>query len=167
MLEHPALLLRPWATPDAATVRGRVRTILDAATAEPLGFAAEQPRARGWLSRLARPSLAVHETDDEPLVFTIHPIWSWTPGWEVRDADEHCVGVVNGSSLQDFAGRRVALRVRDTSGPPRFVNGKGEEIATLAVQESEVILRFAENFGGNPFAKMLLLTAALTHRVTA
>jgi hypothetical protein len=163
MLEHSALLLRAWTSVGGAAPR-RVRHIVDAATKDPLGFAAEEPVARGWLSWLTRPAFAVHEFEDEPLVFTVHPIWSWNWRWEVHDADEHCVGIVNGPSLEDFAGRRIALLSRRPRGGC-FTARNGEEIATLSGQGADTVLRFAENFGGNPFAKMLLLAAALAQRV--
>jgi hypothetical protein len=120
MLEHKSLLLLPWSTVVASPsdsggpegLRQR-REIIDAASGSRLGQARRNVmESRGLLSWVltAAMTVAVHETEDDSLLFTMHgrrrwKFWSrhksderaWTleqSTWQVRDADEHPVGSV-------------------------------------------------------------------------
>src|SRR5262249_55808233 len=88
MLEYQTLLIRPW-VPPAAPGPGSTRGLVDPAPAQAVGVVRWHPPPRSWLAWLARPMLTVHETDDEPLVFTVRQRWALMPSWEVRDADGH------------------------------------------------------------------------------
>ena len=87
MLETHVLLLRP-------AVAGQPRVIADAARGKPVGFARLQHDGeRGWLGSLLGPILAVHEQEEEPLLFTVRRCFLWTQR-EVRDAEGTRVGYV-------------------------------------------------------------------------
>ena len=115
-----------------------------------------------WLSWLSPPVLAVHENDDAPLLFTVHRHWGLSPCWEVHDADDRLVGMVNGPLLQDGLGRHLALSERQpTDGSVRIRDLDGHDLMTLAHRPAEAYLTFTPAADGNPFLKMLLLAAAL------
>jgi hypothetical protein len=121
MLEHKSLLLLPWSTVVASPsdsgrpegVRQR-REIIDAASGSRLGQARwNATESRGLLGRLltAAMTVAVHETEDDSLLFTMHGMRRWKfwsrhrnddrlrnltqTTWQVRDADDHPVGSVH------------------------------------------------------------------------
>src|SRR5205085_1385714 len=89
MLELPSLVLSGWLRanqPDSAH-HGWHRLISDENGA-PLGVALWRPLAAPrWLDWALPPRVAVHESDDEPLLFTAQRVWIPLPKWEVRDAD--------------------------------------------------------------------------------
>jgi hypothetical protein len=157
MLEQAALLLRPWA-PAAGAARGRV--VLDAVAGTPLGVARTPARPGGW-RWLARPALEVCETEDESLLCTVQR--GWWPGspWHVREAEGHLVGTVSGPSVVDRLGRTVAL-LRDSGGGGSFLDPAGVELGRLERRPDGLRLTFAVWLEGDPFARMLLLAAALT-----
>src|SRR3954471_16060212 len=111
MLEQQTLLLRPWTSaPDAGGAASPIRPIL-APNGQLLGFACRPATASGWLGWLgwlARPVLAGHEAEDEPLLFTVHRLCGWTVSWDVHDADDHWVGAFRRRGLQDQLGHFLA-----------------------------------------------------------
>ncbi|HZT81381.1 MAG TPA: hypothetical protein VFA26_14220, partial [Gemmataceae bacterium] len=93
MLEEQTLLLGPWAAGG--------RAVVAPATGRPLGVVRRQRAARPWWLRwLAGPVLAVHEADDEPLLFTVRRAWGLGRR-EVCDADGRLVGRLRGDRLLD------------------------------------------------------------------
>lgn len=166
MLEQSPLLLRPCVTFPAVAPPGTpltpVRAVY-ASSGELLGVAGwRMSEWWSWLSWLAPPVLAVHENDDAPLLFTVHRRWGLGSYWEVRDADSHLVGLVNGPLLQDRLGRHLALCERQqTDGSVRVRDLDGRDLMTLTPRPAEVRLTFAPAAEANPFLKMLLLAAAL------
>jgi hypothetical protein len=171
MLEAQALLLRPWAAAGrppadragAGPAAPRRRTITDAATGRPLGFACKQPAAVPlWLYWLAAPVLEVHEAGDEPLLFTVHRFWNLGPLWEVRDADGRRVAVVRRGRIEDRLGQSLAVRERATDGTETWLREPGgPALATTARAADDVRLRFVDALAGEPFVKMALLAATL------
>jgi hypothetical protein len=156
MLEQRVLLLRP---PDPS---GR-RLITDPATGAPLGFARRHcPTGSRWWQRL-RPVLAVHEHEDEPLVFTVRRCWTLLPVREVREAEGRRIGLLQGTLIQDGFGQNLAVRLW---GPDRkrtvYRGPDGLDLAELAPGASGLCLTFPEALDSDPFLKMLLLAAALS-----
>jgi hypothetical protein len=127
-----------------------------------LGFARREPRPGGpWWRRLAPPGLAVHEQDDEPLVFTVRRAWGLGPRLHVRDADGHPVGCVRGARVENVWGRTLAvLRPGEAAGERVFRTPDGRELARLLPGPAGLRVSFAAGVE-DPFLKMLLLAAAL------
>lgn len=151
MLEAPALLIRPRAP-------SGVRAILDAATRKPLGHA--RPGQRPWWRCLSSKPLEVREHEEEPLLFTVRRAWGRPPRQEVLDADGVPVGLVRGRFLYDGWGRCVAA-AEDGPDGRTFRDGDGRPLARLTRRADGVAVDFDEAVASEPFAKMVLLAAAL------
>jgi hypothetical protein len=165
MLEQPALLLRPW-----GPVAGgeRTRPIEDAATQTPLGLARDRPSQLppilGWL---ARPVLAVYETEDESLLSTVARRWGMADRWQVGDADARLVGSVHWMGRNQAArihvlDRRGELVAAGSGTEPRLITSDGVELGNITLAPEGVRLTFAGGPLCDPFVRMLLLAAALT-----
>jgi hypothetical protein len=184
MLEHASLWPQPWSLPAVASAPGRprpgaVRGVLDADTEGYLGFACRQAGAApSWLYWILPPTLAVHEAEDNSLLFTVHPVWVGGARWLVRDADGGPVGALRqyvldlslgrargrGTLLEDPYGRPFALLEHsrgEAAGQFRALDGS--ELGTLSRGEDGTRLAFREAPPGNPFVRMLLLAAALVN----
>jgi hypothetical protein len=165
MLENGALLLRPCAASPAAAGEAAAlepaRAVLGALTEAPLGFAGWRRGGRLWPRWLSRPVLAVHETDDAPLLFTVHGLWGLSARWEVRDADGNVLGTLCGPLIRDCFGRDLALWERPAPLVGRARDGDGRELMTVMVTTEGTRVAFTTAAEGNPFLKMLLLAAAL------
>ncbi|HKI35580.1 MAG TPA: hypothetical protein VKA46_27230 [Gemmataceae bacterium] len=173
MLENGALLLRPCAAFPGAAAEGEAaalepaRAVLDALTGAPRGFAGWRRRGRLWPRWLSRPVLAVHESDDAPLLFTVHGLWGLAARWEVRDADGNVLGVLCGPLIKDRFGRNLALWERSAGDVGRARDGDGRELMTVMATPEGTRVAFAAGAEGNPFLKMLLLAAALVEPLAA
>ena len=154
MLEHATLLLR---TPDSSSVQA----VVEPAVGAPLGFI--RPRPLGWMERWLGGALwEVREHEDASLLCTIRNSFFWPSHWLVYDADEHCVGAVRGRRLEDRNGRLLALRRPNTEPKGEvFRSPEGRCLATLRSEADGVVIAFAEAAAGDPFARMLMLAAAL------
>jgi hypothetical protein len=157
MLEHRILLVR---RPAASAVQ----SIDDGDSGTPLGFVRRVAEAPGsWWLPFGRSILAVHEHEDEPLLFTIRRAWSLLPRREVCDADGCPVGSLLGRLVQDRHGRTVAaLQVGNGSGS--FRSPAQRTLAELTVTAEGLRIEFRPEILGEPFVKMLLLAAALEIR---
>jgi hypothetical protein len=158
MLERGTLLLRPWAAQRAA----RVREVVEADGGRLLGRAyCQQPEA-DWWQRLLRPeALAVHEGEDEPLLFTVERPWRLAPRWQVRDADAHRVAALRSGWVLDRYSQPLAHLERAGSAGWALRMRGGRELARLARADDGVLFHFAPDVQGEPFVKMALLAAAL------
>jgi hypothetical protein len=167
MLEHPALLIRPWtvpaaARPDGGPGPGSTRDLLDTA-GRPVGVARWQlAPADAWLPWLVRPTLTVHETDDEPLVFIVRRLWALTPSWEVCDADGNRVALLRRDWVWDRYGDCLAWLDRGAADGCRFHGRDGRELAYLSWASEDLRLEFGAELGDEPFVKMALLAAVLS-----
>jgi hypothetical protein len=162
MLEHPHLLLLPW-SPAPGRAGNRRRDIIDPDTGDPLGFVCRRPPALpAWLSWLGRPALEIHEDEDASLLCIQYGPRFYVRGWEVYDAEEHLVGTLRGNAVRDRLDRTLAAveYARNGTGH-RFTSPDGYELGTLTPAGAGVRLTFAPLLGGDPFAKMVLLAAAL------
>jgi hypothetical protein len=153
MLEVPGLLLRP-PGPDGA------RAIVHAGTRQPLGFACRRP-AQGLSRWLSGPIIEVHEEEDAPLLLTIRSPWRWSSHHQVRDAEGYLVGSLVGRFVFNEYDRCIAAASQ--VGDVRLVvrSPKGEALAELETTPDGVRLDFRPELAIDPFAKMLLLAAAL------
>jgi hypothetical protein len=159
MLEQTSLLLLPW---DGTPPR-RARCILDAGTRAPLGLARSCPPAQFWSRWLGLPSLEVCETADLALLCQVHRPWPRPARWSVTDADGQLVGRLHGGDVTDRLGQTVAVRAPLAGGAgERFVSPAGVELGVLEPGEEGLRLSFAVWLEGEPFARMLLLAAAVT-----
>jgi hypothetical protein len=158
MLEQQRLLIKPW-----ETTTGRRRPILDALTGALLGFAVWQAeRGPRWLRWLTHPVLAVHEAEDEPLLFTVHRPWGLLWRWEVRDADGHPVGTFRRRLIRNRWNDALAqIEPSPHAGTLWFRNPDGRQLAALTRNEEGMALAFADELEGEPFVKMLLLASVL------
>ncbi|HEY7154310.1 MAG TPA: hypothetical protein VH575_10170 [Gemmataceae bacterium] len=150
MLEQRVLLLRP-------RTASAVQAIADGESGAPLGFArwqAETPSS--WRRLFGRSVLAVHEQEDEPLLFTVRRAWSLLPRREVRDAEDQPIGSLLGRLVQDQHGRVVASLQDGVFRSPRQ-----HILAELVSAPDGLRLCFHAGVADEPFVKMLLLAAAL------
>src|SRR5438105_13661578 len=138
MLEQPSLLLRPWvhsfevAWPKT-TLQGAawVRTIVNPATEQPLGFAAwDSAGLSGVLAWLGRKRMQVFENEDESLLMTLDRPWGFLRTWHVLDAEEHRVGRLFRDVIYDSFGTRLATL--GTSSDSADYIWRGEEGEHLA-----------------------------------
>jgi hypothetical protein len=155
MLEQRSLLLRP-------RREGARQTIADADTGSALGFVSwSKAPASPWWRCLLRWELAVHEQEDEPLLFTIH-----RPGWllgrlQIRDADGHPVGVVLGRRILDRFGYPLAQLSAKNSQGGIFRAADQRALAEMDRGPEGLRLVFGPEVATDPFAKMLLLAVVV------
>jgi hypothetical protein len=153
MLEQQLLVLRPRQAPTP-------QTLVEAVSGAPLGFT--RWRAPGnWLSHwFVGPVLEVREQEDEPLLFTVRRCWSFATRYLVCDADDTPVGVVYGAQLLDRLGRLFTVLQREGERLV-FRTSSGCLVAEVESVEETRRLSFQAVVEHQPFAKMLLLAAAL------
>jgi hypothetical protein len=164
MLEHASLFLLPW------HARGDRRAwILDPRSSAPLGFVCRRRRKGpfAWLCWWRRTFLAIHESEDEPLLLTIQPSFGPWKAWLVRDADDHLVGQIWGHRLHDGIKDPLAVLHPGERGAASYRSVGHEDLAVMAREEDGVRLTFLMEEGSSPFVKMVLLAAALVHNQDA
>ena len=155
MLEQSVLLIMPEAE--------RV-TICDVTDENVLGFAKLQPYQNLWQRLIARPVWKIHESDDEPLLFTMSQGWGWTPRWKVVDADDRPVGTIRGRELIDRRLSRVAsLSWHESSQTGVFLDSREREIALIESCNMSWRLIFSGENLESPFVRMLLLATVIGH----
>jgi hypothetical protein len=151
MLEQTALLLRPWRSDG-------VRPVCESDGARAVGVVRRADG--GWF---ARPVLVVVEGEDESLLCTAVGGWWWRGRWRVHDADGHVVGQV-----RHERGGRIALRdsvgsaVAASESGGAFRTPGGLQLARLERAGEGERLTFTPGPSCDPFARMLVLVAALT-----
>jgi hypothetical protein len=149
LLEQTVLLLRP---PDAAG-----RRLLLAESGQPVGFAHQLDQ--GWWSWW-RPAVAVHEDEDQPLVFTVKRCFTLLPRREVIDGDGELVGVIALPWLFDRWGN-LAGEVRAPHGGSGVFQANGSVLAEWGPWGDTLRLEFKPAVRKEPYVKMLLLAAIL------
>jgi hypothetical protein len=155
MLEQPTLLLHPWSP---ASAPGPTRAITDPTDGRLLGTVRwTVPPARSWFGWLRRPTLAVHESEDEPLVFTVRRLWSLAPRWEVSDADGHPVAILRRDWILTCFGDCLAWIQRESSHVARFCGPDGREVAQWHLSGGTQRLVFGLDIQEEPFIKMAVL----------
>jgi len=149
MLEHRMLLVRP-------RTASAVQTIVDGDSGAPLGFARWEAEESAWRRFFGRRLLAVHEHEDEPLLFTIRRAWSLLPRREVRDAEGQVIGSLLGRLVHDHFGRTIAARQGGL-----FLSPNQRPLAETTTTVDGLRVLFSAEIAGEPFIKMLLLAAVL------
>jgi hypothetical protein len=170
MLEHDSLLLQHWGLYKKPPPWGRgedgisppVWAMLEPNSRALVGLARHAASSKGrWASWFGRATLAVYESEDEPLLCTLHHRWGFFHTWHLLDADDHMVGRIARSGLQGTMGRNL-LTVRDANtATTAFRDLQGRTFATLARQGYDHLLSFTNECKGDPFGRMLVLGAAL------
>jgi hypothetical protein len=153
MLEYENLIFMPSAA-------GMGWDIRDAASGKQVGVARRPAGGGFWSHWLRRTCLAVHESEDEPLLCTVHRQWGFQETWELRDAEGHPVGKLARGVLRGRLGR-VLSRVDAPEGrTTRYLDRQGRTMATLT-RCGERRLAFAAESKGDPFTRMLVLGGVL------
>jgi hypothetical protein len=155
MLEHHALLI-------CCAAPSGMRRIVDADSGAPLGHARWEHPRRPWWCPISRSVLAVHEYEDEPLLFTVRRCWSLLPRREVLDAEGASVGFLVGPLVYDCHGRQVAMRHKEIGATVHsYCTPYQRTLMEVSCVPKGGRLAFSTNIAGEPFLKMLLLAAAL------
>ena len=170
MVEHPALLLRPWGASAGAAgsaqggggaaegAAARRRDVVDPVAGQLLGFVRRPLRPFAWLMRQAD---EIYETLDSSLLATLWRPWFVIRSWEIYDAENKRRGITLGHSVLDGAGHRLARLDASARDAGRFVAADGKELATLHINaNAETLLTFTGAV--DPFTRMALLGAALS-----
>ncbi len=157
MLEQRVLLVRPRAA-------SAVQIIVDGESGAPVGFARWRSEAPpSWWHLFRRGVLAVHEYEDEPLLFSIRRAWSLLPRREVCDAEGRPVGSLLGRVVHDRYGRLLAA-LHGANGGGVFRSPEARALADVVPTADGLRICFSDDVAGEPFVKMLLLAACLVHR---
>lgn len=161
MLESSTLSLGPWSPPsETASARREIR---DAPTGRHLGLARWLiPPRPGWRGWFRLPILEIVESEDESLLCTLRRSWRLLPSWDVLDADGRFVGSTRWGILYDPLGRRFAEflpPVGDHVGS--FLDPSGQHVGSLIRKDGALQLAFGPAIQEEPFAKMMVLAAAL------
>jgi hypothetical protein len=174
MLENRDLVLVPWGQWQARGISTSADSpaplwIIQDPAAAPVGLVRLLPGSglRRWL---AGPGLSIHEIEDEPLVFTVRHLWGWFHAWEIRDADDHFVGRVQGFGVQyinSAEGDLVVAATEVTTGVTLFCDHRGLTLAALARLEETLKLTFETELEDRPLVKMLIFGAALAKQPTS
>jgi hypothetical protein len=134
---------------------GETRQIVNARTGDHVGTVRRVVPAARWL--LGNCGIEVVETGDAPLLFTVGGGWFANQRRLIRDAEGRLIGRWNGSRILDQFGRTFAQCDIDGS----FISARGHELGRLWNRKSDLEVAFAEAIRSEPFAKMLILAAAL------
>jgi hypothetical protein len=153
MLEHEILVFTPSST-------GLGWTICDAASGKPVGMARPLSGGGFWTRWLKRTCLAVHESEDEPLLCTVHRLWSFCETWELRDADAHPVGKLSRMVIRGRLGRLLTCVDAPERGTLHYLDRQGRTMATLT-RRGDCRLTFIPESKGDPFTRMLVLSGVL------
>jgi len=153
MLEVPSLLLLP--APQGAS-------IVEPGSGREVGSARWVRPGGGFLFWRPRPILEVRESDDEPLLCQIRRRGLGGQRWEVIDAEEQPVGVINRNRILNDEGVLIGAAVWSAGRLSAVLSDlRGEELATLIRQPQGLLITFKAAREGNPFLKMLLLALGL------
>src|ERR1700687_1734085 len=150
MLEHEILVFTPSATEVGWTIR-------DAVSGTQVGVARRLAGGKFWSRWLRRTCLAVHESDDEPLLCTIHRLWSFREAWELRDADAQPVGRLSRTVIRGRLGRLLSRVDAPESRTVHYLDRQGRTTATLT-RRGDCRLTFTPESKGDPFTRMLVLS---------
>jgi hypothetical protein len=119
-----------------------------------------------WLPWLARPTLELYETEDQSLLCTVRRGWCPASRWHVSDADGRAVGTIRGAVLLNAFGRRLGVvEPLDAGTTQRLRAPDGRVVGTLRHRSDGTLLSFGADLEGDPFARMMLLAAALAEEL--
>jgi hypothetical protein len=180
MLEANSLLLKPvptlaWQSTPSRHLPGRKTIeIIDPAGDVRVGtvFELTPPSHISWLAARA---LAVYETEDLSLVFSVRRGRLLPLSWTVKDADGKRVGsLIQVADLLLYLraargaseGKRSSKLSAVTNGAAdqwtgRFIGRSGHELASLTVAGEGTFLSFACRLETEPLTKMMILAATV------
>jgi hypothetical protein len=160
MLETRVLLF-PSAEPQTALwPAAQPRSIADAENKTTLGFALWQSEASRWWTWWHWPVLSVYEQEEAPLVFTVRRAGLWGLQHEVRDAEGQRIGTFDRNAIYD-RNHLLYARARSNGEGVSYENLAGEALASMRPTPEGMELTFTKLIETDPFAKMLVLAAAL------
>jgi hypothetical protein len=183
MLESSSLLVRPAAEVSATNLVQTTRLILDPQTRLVVGRVRRHLPGSRWRRWLWPTTLAVHEAEDDPLLFTLRRYWWFGSRWCVDDAEGRGVGYIR---------RRVVApgQVGPAGSGPGVIHevltilhhyvavypshsaehavgyiraAEGVELARVLRTADSDQVSFTSVVGENPLLKMLLLAAVLVN----
>lgn len=157
MLEQNTLILQPQTNSSTFSWR-----IFDVTQETELGYAQQVIEGNAWLRWWTKPHYHIHESDDEPLVFTMQQGWAWVARWDVTDAEDRFIGRIRGDVIFD---RRLTYLARldwdEETQSGLFLDAQQQELATFERENQSWRLTFSSEDLHNPFVRMLLLAAGL------
>lgn len=158
MLEYSGLLITPDQTqPSPKKLQWRITCLRED---ELLGTVTSTAVVSGWRSWLGPLILEARESDDEPLLMTVHRNWIRHSRWQVFDADSRHVGRLAGSQIFDARERNLANLYWDAEQREgSFETFSGKVFASLHQQQNSWRFCFAEDQPFHPFRRMLLLAS--------
>jgi len=144
MLEHQQLLI-------STSKPGAGLLFQNPENSKPLGYATLK-------STFLSQNWAVHEKDDNPLVFTLTKLNVPFANWTVTDACDLTVGFLYTNQLLMPTGRIYCFRTIKSSGITVWEDEVGTQFANIQSQSPNAdLVVFHENQGGLPFGRMLIL----------
>ncbi len=170
MLELESLLLQRWdvykrsplSTGTNVSASLPIWAVLEPSSRTLVGLARPGAKTGSFRKRwFSRALLAVYESEDEPLLCTLRHRWSLPSSWELRDADGHTVGKIARRSIQGPMGRNLTVMSSTNAPGTEFLDLQRRRMATLVQQRDGRLLSFAVECERDPFARMLVLGAAL------
>jgi len=152
MLEHQQLLI-------STSKPGAGLLFQNPENSKPLGYATLK-------STFLSQNWAVHEKDDNPLVFTLTKLNVPFANWTINDACDLTVGFLYSNQLLMPTGRIYCFRTIKSSGITVWEDEVGAQLASHQPQSPNAdLLVFNENQGGLPFGRMLILADYLIQYV--
>ncbi|GEM_PF-601311 len=137
-----------------------ILTIENALNNQLLGHAFFKPTLMGQ-------SWSVHEAEDSPLIFSVKKLNVPFARWQINDACELLVGVLNADKLLTPTGRLFCYRKDSITGPTIWVDEVGNELASHQGEKGKGGMVIFRPVSGNiPFGKMLILADFLIHFAT-
>ena len=144
MLEHQQLLI-------LTSKPGAGLLFQNPEDSKPLGYATLK-------STFLSQNWAVHEKDDNPLVFTLTKLNVPFANWTINDACDLTVGFLYSNQLLMPTGRIYCFRTIKSSGITVWEDEVGTQFASIQSQSPNAdLVVFHENQGGLPFGRMLIL----------
>ena len=144
MLEHQQLLI-------STSKPGAGLLFQNPENSKPLGYATLK-------STFLSQNWAVHEKDDNPLIFTLTKLNVPFANWTINDACDLTVGFLYSNQLLMPTSRIYCYRTFRPSGITVWEDETGNQLANLQPQSPKAnLLIFNENQGGLPFGRMLIL----------
>jgi hypothetical protein len=141
-------------------VEGIGWTIHDGESGKQVGAVRSSKGVGFWPRCLKRTCLAVYESEDEPLLCTVHRQLGFRETWELRDAEGQPVGKLSQETLRGRLGRLLSRVDAPKVQAIHYRDSQGRLMATLTCSR-EYRLTFAAESKGDPFTRMLVLGGAL------
>jgi hypothetical protein len=161
MLEHDALVLRPWSAFGQFAIPPTPSwALLEPNSLALVGVVRRAACLGSFLDRVfCRSRTAIHESDDEPLVCTIGRSWGLYAVWQVRDAEGQPVGQFTRGVLRGPQRRRWRIH-RRTQGC-ELGGDDGPALAAWSAHGLDRVLTFSVDSREDPLSRMLALAAAV------